>query len=316
VVELRKTLRLPLDDLLAVVREFITPNVSRSGLDRCLHRHGVGSLKAMQPKAEKPGHKPFKCFITRGERTHTGAHAFDELCQALEIEHRLTKPRHPQTNGMVERFNGRISEVLATHRFDSHEALEATIQRYVWLYNHHIPQKALGHVTPVEAMKKWYAEKPEIFIKRPRNRPGPDRDKGTPLRERRRWRPFIVFTMVGAGGFFVDVAVLYIVLPVTGPYLGRVFSFWAAASATWWFNRRFTFRVSSTISGMAMAKEYVRYLVLMIWGGIVNYGVYVFVLRLIEEPWAPFLGVAAGSGAGLVVNYLNARYFVFREKSN
>ncbi|MDK2798289.1 MAG: hypothetical protein PWQ19_1839, partial [Tepidiphilus sp.] len=114
------------------------------------------------------------CFITRGERTPTGAHAFDELCQALEIEHRLTKPRHPQTNGMVERFNGRISEVLATHRFDSREALEATIQRYVWLYNHHIPQKALGHVTPIEAMKKWYSEKPEIFIKKPRNRPGPD----------------------------------------------------------------------------------------------------------------------------------------------
>ncbi|NMH17562.1 IS481 family transposase, partial [Tepidiphilus sp. B18-69] len=61
-VELRKTLRLPLDDLLAVVRELITPNVSRSGLDRCLRRHGLGSLKAMQPKAEKPGHKPFKSY--------------------------------------------------------------------------------------------------------------------------------------------------------------------------------------------------------------------------------------------------------------
>ncbi|CUB07476.1 integrase core domain-containing protein, partial [Tepidiphilus thermophilus] len=109
-----------------------------------------------------------------GERTPTGAHAFDELCQALDIEHRLTKPRRPQTNGMVERFNGRISEVLATHRFDSREALEATIHRYVWLYNHHIPQKALGHVPPIEAMKRWYAEKPELFIKVPRNRPGPD----------------------------------------------------------------------------------------------------------------------------------------------
>jgi hypothetical protein len=31
VVELRKTLFLPLDDLLAVTREFINPNVSRSG---------------------------------------------------------------------------------------------------------------------------------------------------------------------------------------------------------------------------------------------------------------------------------------------
>ena len=46
--------------------------------------------------------------------------------------------------------------------------------RYVWLYNHHIPQKALGHVPPIEAMKRGYAEKPELFIKVPRNRPGPD----------------------------------------------------------------------------------------------------------------------------------------------
>lgn len=35
VVELRKTLWLSLDDLLAVTREFINPDVSRSGLDRC-----------------------------------------------------------------------------------------------------------------------------------------------------------------------------------------------------------------------------------------------------------------------------------------
>ena len=26
-------------------------------------------------------------------------------------EHRLTKPRTPQTNGMIERFNGRIAEM-------------------------------------------------------------------------------------------------------------------------------------------------------------------------------------------------------------
>ena len=36
VVELRKTLFVPLDDLLAVTREFVCARVSRSGLDRCL----------------------------------------------------------------------------------------------------------------------------------------------------------------------------------------------------------------------------------------------------------------------------------------
>ena len=44
-VSLRRSLLLPLDDLLAVVREFLNPDVSRSGLDRCLRRHGVSNLR-------------------------------------------------------------------------------------------------------------------------------------------------------------------------------------------------------------------------------------------------------------------------------
>jgi hypothetical protein len=38
-VKLRRMLP-PLGDLLAVTREFLNPDVSRSGLDRCLLRHG------------------------------------------------------------------------------------------------------------------------------------------------------------------------------------------------------------------------------------------------------------------------------------
>ena len=44
-VELRTTLLLPTDDLLAVTREFINPAVSRAGLGRCLRRHGVSDLR-------------------------------------------------------------------------------------------------------------------------------------------------------------------------------------------------------------------------------------------------------------------------------
>ena len=45
VVQLRRLLLLPLDDLLAVMREFLSPDISTSGLDRCLRRHGVSNLK-------------------------------------------------------------------------------------------------------------------------------------------------------------------------------------------------------------------------------------------------------------------------------
>ena len=62
VVHLRRTLLLPLDDLLAVTKEFICPSVSRSGLDRCLSRHGVGNLNALKPKTPSEPHRAFKLY--------------------------------------------------------------------------------------------------------------------------------------------------------------------------------------------------------------------------------------------------------------
>ena len=56
---------------------------------------------------------------------------------------------------MIERFNDRSAEVLATTRFDSAEHLADTIKRYVKVYNQHILQKALGHIPPLQAMKYW-----------------------------------------------------------------------------------------------------------------------------------------------------------------
>ena len=61
-VVLRKTLLVPLDDLLAVVQEFLNPEVSRSGLDRCLRRHGVGNLRDLQAQSPRPKHKAFKAY--------------------------------------------------------------------------------------------------------------------------------------------------------------------------------------------------------------------------------------------------------------
>jgi len=67
---------------------------------------------------------------------------------------------------MVERFNGRISEVVQQTRFASAEKLRQTLENHPKLYNHHIPQKALGHTTPISALKHWYKIKPELFTKR------------------------------------------------------------------------------------------------------------------------------------------------------
>ena len=63
------------------------------------------------------------------KRAATGRHEFDQLCADLGIEHRLSPPMHPQTDGMVERFNTRIEEVLQSHHFRSGDELETTRRR-------------------------------------------------------------------------------------------------------------------------------------------------------------------------------------------
>jgi transposase InsO family protein len=92
----------------------------------------------------------------------------------LEIEHRLTPPRHPQTNGMVERFNGRIADVIRQTRFKSAAELKATLTDYVHAYNHRIPQRALDHQSPIQALQKWQSDKLALFKKRVINQPGLD----------------------------------------------------------------------------------------------------------------------------------------------
>ncbi len=119
-----------------------------------------------------------KCFTDRftsgGERKPTGSHLFDKACAQHHVEHRLIRPGHPQTNGMVERFNGRISDVLTTRRYESREDLEQTLKRYCWLYNHCIQQKALHHQAPISAMKDWQKRRPELFHRRVINQTRPD----------------------------------------------------------------------------------------------------------------------------------------------
>jgi len=106
------------------------------------------------------------------KRGATGNHEFDLLCTDLGIEHRLAPPQHPQTNGKVERFNGRSEEVLQSHHFHSGEELETTLQRDVLLYSQQLPQSALRSKTPLQAMKDWHKLKPELFKKQPDHLPG------------------------------------------------------------------------------------------------------------------------------------------------
>ncbi|MGB9712656.1 MAG: integrase core domain-containing protein [Dissulfurimicrobium hydrothermale] len=59
------------------------------------------------------------------------------------MEHSLIRPRHLQTNGMVERFNGRIEEIILQTRFNSAKELRDTLNHYLRIYNNQILQKSV-----------------------------------------------------------------------------------------------------------------------------------------------------------------------------
>ena len=127
-------------------------------------------------------------------------------------------------------------------------------------------------------------------------------------------RQFIFFGIAGTLGFLVDAGLVSVLVNALDwdPYLARALSFLCAVATTFAFNRRYTFAAGARPD---LARQAGHYLLAMLGGFVVNYGIYaglVFQFELIRQ-W-PVLGVAAGSIAGLVVNFLSARLWVFGEK--
>jgi len=126
---------------------------------------------------------------------------------------------------------------------------------------------------------------------------------------------FFRFGMVGTAGFLVDAGILQLCLSVfgLGPYVGRAISFAVGATFTWFCNRHFTFRRRR--GGMHWFRQWWRFVALMLLGGGLNYGTYAALIRWVPPVAAyPVLGVAAGSIAGMLVNFTTARLFVFRHR--
>ena len=89
------------------------------------------------------------------------ADAFENACAKRKIPHRMTKPYTPQTNGMVERFNGRVaSEVLGINVAD-HVDLETLLTGFNHAYNRR-RQRVLGGHTPIEKVHERIELNPRL----------------------------------------------------------------------------------------------------------------------------------------------------------
>jgi transposase InsO family protein len=93
-------------------------------------------------------------------------HRFDQICRANGIEHRLTKPNHPWTNGQVERMNRTLKEatVNRSHYNDGHEQLRAHLADFVTAYNFARHLKILNGLSPYEYICDAWTKEPGRFI--------------------------------------------------------------------------------------------------------------------------------------------------------
>lgn len=97
-------------------------------------------------------------------------HLFDSACQVYHIEHRLTKVRHPWTNGQLERMNRTIKEAtVKIYHYESQDRIAEHIHDFLLAYNYGKKLKSLKFQTPFEFICHQWIEKPELFLCNPRH---------------------------------------------------------------------------------------------------------------------------------------------------
>lgn len=91
-------------------------------------------------------------------------HSFDRACWRHDIEHRLTNPKQPWTNGEVERMNRTIKEAtVKRYHYDSHDQLHRHIGDFVPAYNFARRLETISGLTPYEYICGVWTKEPERF---------------------------------------------------------------------------------------------------------------------------------------------------------
>jgi transposase InsO family protein len=85
------------------------------------------------------------------------AEGFEKRCRELGVEHRKTKPYTPRTNGMVERFNGRVQREVLGITVAGHRDLERLLEGFNSAYNAR-RQRVLDGRSPDELVRERLAQ--------------------------------------------------------------------------------------------------------------------------------------------------------------
>ena len=119
-----------------------------------------------------------------------------------------------------------------------------------------------------------------------------------------------LFSLVGAAGFVVDAAIVWVLTSGgANTIIAQAIAFAVAVTVTWLLNRQFTFAQHASPNRL---REWMHYAAANSIGAVVNNGVYVLLVLMVAMfTKEPVLAVAAGSLAGLVFNFTASRAWVF-----
>jgi len=98
------------------------------------------------------------------------AHAFEYACALSGIDHRTTRPKHPWTNGQVERMNRTIKEATVERfYYKTCDQLREHLANFVAACNFAKRLKTLQGLTPYEFICKYWAKEPRRFTSKLRH---------------------------------------------------------------------------------------------------------------------------------------------------
>ena len=93
------------------------------------------------------------------------ADGFEDACRRLKVQPRKTKPYPPQTNGLAERFNGRVQHEVLGITISSHRDLETLLKGFNLAYNRR-RQRVLKGRSPDEVVRSHLAAEPKLANRR------------------------------------------------------------------------------------------------------------------------------------------------------
>lgn len=91
-------------------------------------------------------------------------HAFAWACEQHNIEHRRTRPKHPWTNGQVERMNRTLKDAtVKRYYYKTHQQLKEHLQAFLMAYNFAKRLKTLRGLTPYQFICQQWQKSPLRF---------------------------------------------------------------------------------------------------------------------------------------------------------